>query len=509
MSSLSGQKIDLADEQFSFGGSPVPTGGRPDAVGTIEVHGIDVIPLDERHGRPSEMFGLWFGSNLIFTYLLSGAILIQLGISLITSFVIVLVCDLAWVLVGVMSIPGPKTGTSTLVISRAQYGIQGNKLSCALSWLLNVAYEGVDFAIAAFAAYSLAAYFGWHPGTAGKTVLLLAIIAGSFALGLFGHATIMYFQKVFAWVLGGASLLFLIFVVPHVHWSYVPAKPSHGSALTAAVLIGITVILSGPLSYTVGSDYSRYLPPDSSSRKIVAFTALGGYIPSVALTLIGVLAATVVDATDLTTSIRPVVPNWFYPIFLLVVIFGLMANSVLSVYSSGFSLQSMGVRIRRSRTIWIDVVLGTAIAVYGVLIATNFLTQLENFLVWSVYWYAPFFGIFMVEMWLSRGRYDGEELFRIGGRYWFKNGFRWGGVVALLGGMVVSILASQTPYLKGAISTHLLSSGDLSAVGGFMVGAALYWVLCAAPDRRRFARSRSRSDSTLGADATPQSGNPV
>lgn len=471
-------------DQFVFAGSETPQPAPRDAVGTIELHGIDVIPLDERHGHPREMFGLWFGSNLIFTYLLSGAILIQLGLSLVTSILIVVLCDLAWIFVGIMSVPGPRTGTATLVVSRAQYGIQGNKLSCVFSWILNVAYEGVDFAIAALAAYSLAGYAGWHLNTLWKTVLLFAIIAGSFALGLFGHATIMYFQKVFAYVLGAASLLFLIFVLPHVHWSYVPAQPPHGSALTASVLIGITVILSGPLSYTVGSDYSRYLPPNASAKQVVGYTTVGGYLPAVALTLIGVLAATVVNATDLTTSMRPIVPAWFYPIFLLVVIFGLMANSVLSVYSSGFSLQSMGVRIRRSRTIWFDVVVGSAIAVYGVLIAVNFLTQLENFLLWSIYWYAPFFGIYMVEMWLSRGRYDGEELFRVGGAYWFRSGYRWRGLVALVGGMAISVLTSQTPYLKGAISTHLLSNGDLSAVSGLVVGAGLYWFLCALPDRR-------------------------
>jgi NCS1 family nucleobase:cation symporter-1 len=485
MSKPASQTPASTDEGYVFAGHAEPLATRPDAVGTIETHGIDVIPLSERHGRPGGMFGLWFGSNLIFTYLLSGAILIQLGLSLVTSIAIVAVCDLAWILVGVMSVPGPKTGTATLVISRAQYGIQGNKLSCLFSWVLNVAYEGVDFAIAALAAYSLATYAGWHLDTLWKTVLLFVIIGGAFALGLFGHATIMYFQKVFAWVLGIASVFFLIFVLPHVHLSYVPAKPPHGSVLTAAVLIGITVILSGPLSYTVGSDYSRYLPPESSAKQVILYTTIGGYLPSVALTLIGVLAATVVNPSDLTTSMRPIVPAWFYPVYLLVIIFGLIANSVLSVYSSGFSLQSMGVRIRRSRTIWFDVVLGSAVAVYGVLIASNFLTTLQNFLSWSVYWYAPFFGIYMVEMLRSRGEYDGEELFHVGGRYWFKDGFRWRGVIALVGGMVVSVLTSDTPYLKGAISTHVLSGGDLSAVGGFVIGAGLYLVLCVIPDRSR------------------------
>ncbi|MFN2464168.1 MAG: hypothetical protein ABR573_09750, partial [Candidatus Dormibacteria bacterium] len=41
-----------------------------DGVGKIEAHGIDVIPDEERHGKPASLFPFWFGSNLIFTYLL-------------------------------------------------------------------------------------------------------------------------------------------------------------------------------------------------------------------------------------------------------------------------------------------------------------------------------------------------------------------------------------------------------------------------------------------------------
>jgi len=54
--------------------------------------------------------------------------------------------------------------------------------------------------------------------------------------------------------------------------------------------------------------------------------------------------------------------------------------------------------------------------------------------------------------------------------------------------MVFSALCSNTPYLKGAISTHWLSGGDLSAIGGFAVAAAIYWALCVWPVRDQTAR---------------------
>jgi NCS1 family nucleobase:cation symporter-1 len=464
-------------------------GPAADIIGKVETHGIDVIPASERHGKPSDLFPFWFGTNVIFTYILFGGILIQLGLSLAAALVLAVVGNLVWLVVGIVSIPGPRTGTATMVVSRAQYGFHGNRLSCFFSWVANVGYEGVDWAIAALACYSLADYAGVKLGMAAKAVILLAIIAASFVLALLGHATILWFAKWSAWALGIASIVFAVFLMPHVKFNYAPNPVLHGNALMVAVLIGISLVLSGPLSYPIGSDYSRYLPENASARQVIWYTALGGYIPTVVLTCIGIFAATAVDASNFTTTMAKVVPSWFYPIFLLIVIIGVMVNSVLSVYSSGLSLQALGVPLERAKTVWIDAVIGGSLAVYGVLIATNFLTVLQNFLLWSIYWYAPVFGVFVAELALTKGYYKGHELFQVGGRYWYSSGYRWRGVAALVLGMAFSALSSNTPYFHGYISTDLLNGGDVSAVGGFAVGAIIYWVLCVVPDRRKSTAS--------------------
>ncbi|MGI9004935.1 MAG: hypothetical protein ACR2FU_01820 [Streptosporangiaceae bacterium] len=90
----------------------------------------------------------------------------------------------------------------------------------------------------------------------------------------------------------------------------------------------------------------------------------------------------------------------------------------------------------------------------------------------------------MAELALTRGHYDGHELHRAGGRFWYDRGYRWRGVAALLAGMIFAALASDTPYFKGPLSSHVLAGGDLSAVGGLLVGAGAYWLLCVVPDRR-------------------------
>ena len=73
--------------------------------------------------------------------------------------------------------------------------------------------------------------------------------------------------------------------------------------------MGLSIIISGPLSYPIGADYSRYLPKDSSAKQIVWYTAIGGYIPTCIMTIIGILAATAVDPSDFTTSMRGIIPG--------------------------------------------------------------------------------------------------------------------------------------------------------------------------------------------------------
>jgi purine-cytosine permease-like protein len=270
-----------------------------------------------------------------------------------------------------------------------------------------------------------------------------------------------------------------VFVARHVHWNYAPKTPLHGTALWVALSSGLTLILSGPLSWAPAPvDYARYLPRTASRGAIAFNTTVGSLIPSIALALVGAAAATVVDPAALPNSIKGIVPGWFYPLFLGVVVVGTIANNVLGVYSSGLSLQAMGFRIHRAAAVSIDATIGTAMAVYAIFIS-NFINTLTEFLQWALFWWAPYLAIFLVDLVLRRGRYIGPELEDAkGGRYWFSGGYRWRGLIALISGMVATALFAQTSHLKGPLSTHLLSRGDISPIVGMVVGGGLYWLLC-------------------------------
>ena len=103
---------------------------------TIEQRGIDIIPPAERMGSPRALFWIWAGGLLNVEYVVNGALVIVLGLSFWQAlFVIILGNVLSWAAVGVASLQGPDMGTTSFVLSRAPFGVQGARGVSFFNWL--------------------------------------------------------------------------------------------------------------------------------------------------------------------------------------------------------------------------------------------------------------------------------------------------------------------------------------------------------------------------------------
>ena len=463
-------------------GARIPGGGQEpgtDRVGHVEVRGIEVIPDRDRHGHPRELFFVWMTANVTVLYLVFGGLMIIFGLNLWQAVLAIVLGNLAYLLIGVASTVGPTAGTSTLMVSRAHYGPNGNRLSAFFAWVTLVAFEAINLALGSFALFALAGELGWEVDDFGKALLLGINVIVTYVVAVLGHATIVRFQQAFALALGGLTLLLIAFTLGDVNWSYEPEQPLTGTAAWVAFSAALTLILTGPLSWIpVPADFTRYLPRTTSPLKMTLYTGAGAALPAIVLALLGAFAGTVVDPADLTTSLKEIVPGWFYPLFLIVVVVGTVANNVLGIYSSGLAMQAFGIKVHRAVAVTIDAVIGSALAIYAIFIS-DFTTTLSEFLQWALFWWAPFLAIFIVDLLLRRRQYNGDELQHPRrGRYWYDRGFRWNALIALVAGMVATALFAQTTHLKGPLSTELLSGGDISAFVGMFVGGTLYWTLC-------------------------------
>ena len=126
-------------------------GNRPVAVGLggsgggglrVETNGINVILDAERRGQARQLFWPWFGANVSVLGLSYGAFAIGFGVSFWQA-VITGLCGIvfSFLLCGFVALAGKRGSAPTMVLSRAAFGVRGNRLPSLISWLLTVGWE--------------------------------------------------------------------------------------------------------------------------------------------------------------------------------------------------------------------------------------------------------------------------------------------------------------------------------------------------------------------------------
>ncbi|MEV6327360.1 cytosine permease [Streptomyces sp. NPDC051909] len=443
----------------------------------IESHGIDHIPEDERYGHPRELFSIWAAANVNYLSLVIGGALVLMGLSLVQALVVIVIGNLFWLLTGVLAISGPAAGAPSEVITRAMYGVRGNRVNNAVTgWMISVCYFALNLAAAAGAAFALVEKAGIAASTPVKIVVVLVIAGLTLTIGVYGHGLIVRLYLPITIALTAAFGVVAYAVLLKADFGYAPDAPLGGTELWATVIGGVTLIAAGPLSYTTSADFSRYLPSATSARAVIGWTALGGFVPSVVVCSLGALAATVVDMTDPQTALQSVLPGWFAPVFLLALVVGTIAINAMTAYSAGLALQAVGLRIRRSRSVLVDGTVAVALTLYALLVS-NFLDTVSNVLQLTVVLLGPAMTVYAVDILLRRNRYDGAALMdeNPGGRFWFAAGFNPAGAVAVLGGGAAAALCVDTAY-TGPIA-EALGGVDLALPVGMVLSGVLYALL--------------------------------
>jgi NCS1 family nucleobase:cation symporter-1 len=454
-----------------------PSGETANELWRIEQHGIDAIPDDERSGKARDLFWVWLGGNVSLTYIIIGAALVGLGLGFWAAVGAIVLGNLLFVVVGLGGIAGPRAGTATMVVSRAAFGQRGNLVPTALAWLTVVGWQAVFLVLSAFAAFSLAGEAGIHVGTGVKIVLLAVLVLLTYGAAVLGHATILFLQKVFTFLLGAIMIGVAIQVAGKGHVHYAP-KELAASTKLATFCLGTIIIAALPLSFSnYPADYSRYLPRATSGRAIVGWTVLGNVIPAIGISIVGVLAASAADLADPVGGLKPLLASWYFAPFLVVVIGGSVTNNFLNTYTSGLTLLALGVRLPRWKTIIIDCVIATALSVYAIFFY-DFTTAFTEFLSLMIIWIAPWCAVFLVDAMLRRFRYSTSDLLAAkGGRYWFTGGVNRAGFASFVLGALATFFTTNAVRWQSPLSTHLLGGADLSIPVGMLVAGGAYYAL--------------------------------
>lgn len=444
-----------------------------------ETRGIEVIGDAERHGRARDLFFVWAAPGVSILNFTVGATLILLGLEIWQAVAVVLATSLLWVFPGFIAISGPASGTSGSVVTRAMYGIVGNKLFVAfVGWFIGAVFLSLTWLASSFMGADLLRRVGlsdpvWVP--IGVTIVVSAV---TILVAIFGHALILRIYPVMAVVLFVIFIGVSLFILPTVDWGYTAPEPLSGAPLWSAISVGFTILASTPLSFINSPDLARYLPRSTKPTHIAAATALGGALPFIVFTIVGALLATGLKASafdaGIDVALFDLLPGWMGPLLVVGVIVNTIALNAMTAYSSSMSLQAIGFRLKRIPAAIIVGLVGTALTIYLVL-SSSLLEAANLLLQFLVVVSGPAMAIFAVDIVRRRNVYDGAELFddSRGSRFWYTGGWSIPGITALLLGGLVTALCLSTDVWAGPFA-QALGQVDVSVPAGMIVSAAVY-----------------------------------
>lgn len=440
----------------------------------FEARGIDYIPLSERRGKPTDLAWMWAGALINIEFVTYGAILIVgFGLRFWQAAIVILVGNLSYIINGLGSLQGPKAGTAAFTINRAPFGPNGARIVAFCNWITQVGFEVLGLAIVVAAGLALFEHAGVHSSTGLKIALIVAAAGVQLLLPLLGHGTMLRVLRA----------LVIPFVIMFVLLAVLTLGKAHlgagHNATWAQMMEGLAFVLSaGGYGWPMNAnDFSRYLPKESSNRSIVLSVALGGFIPTTLLLLLGAAVATRFPGASGATTITQAFAGWFVWPFLIFAIIQIFAINSLDLYTSGLTLQAIVPKVKRWQCVLIDTVLAGALTAWTVF-NSSFDTFVSDFILFMLIWLAPWVAIYLVDYFLRKGSYSSAALQQTGKGLYFRNGgFHIPGLIAQGVGMLAAASwLNAYPAWISPLSNHT-GGADFSVFMGALFGGGLYFLL--------------------------------
>ncbi|EHD23400.1 MULTISPECIES: purine-cytosine permease family protein [Brenneria] len=455
----------------------------------VESTGIDLVPEAERTGRPLELFWIWCAANIGILGIVYGAIIVSFGLSFIQSILAAILGVVSFALVGFTSFAGQIGRTATLTLSRTIFGVKGNIAPTAFSWFNLMGWEAVNLITGTLTLSALFEAIGLS-GSHSLTAVCLLLFGGlTIAVSILGQNTLVLLQSWITRIFGTMTLVVVIYILFNTPWHKVLSLPS-GDWLSG-FLPAVSVIAAGTgVGWTIaGADYSRYQNPSSGRGRVFAAVVGGAVLPLVLLMLAGILLSS--QLPELASSANPialigtVLPPWMSVPYLLTATAGIVTIAVLSLYSAGLNLLTIGVKLRQPVAVALDAVLVVAIAVYVLFISGDFLTPFISFLIFCGLLLGPWSAMFILDYLLIRRHYgyDQDALFGLNGK---NRGVRWGPLFCWLLGAISGLMVTKTGFIDGPLALGIFADSSLGLFVAFGVSLVAYWLyLLVKPQEKR------------------------
>ncbi len=466
----------------------------------VESNGVNAVPDAERYGTSSGLFPVWFSWNVSILGITYGIYVYSLGLSVWHSISAGIIGYLlSSFLVGILAVGGPRTGLPTLTQTRFCFGYHGNKFPTLFAYISNMGWKITLITLASSTGAALFAKL-WPVAFAladGKPTLMCILgwfilsLVLTMSIAIYGHQLIMKVEKYIAWLTGFMTLIFIMLILPHIHWQHLGQGSSQGDLLTwiGGVVMAMTMVGLGFLNY--GGDFARYLPKKTPASKVIFWTNIGISLPVSILLVLGVFLAdsnpdlSAAAAQSPIASLTNLLPFWFYVPFSVIIIISLLSAVITGVYSSGLALLALGIPASRAATTTLNALIIGLGAFYLMFISDSFLATFQSFLA-SISVVIGSAGAIELVDFLRQKRLGWDIALANKAGAGGRDG-RWTALFALLVASVVGLgtITSGDPYIAHVVGfllteetrESIFATANLGVIVSMLVGATLYALL--------------------------------
>jgi purine-cytosine permease-like protein len=393
---------------------------------SLEQAGLEPTPEEQRVGRAARMFWMWFAANSSIVSIAFGAVLFSLGLSLRQAIVGILAgVAISFLPLGLGTLAGKRSGMPTMVVSRAAFGVVGNSIPALVAFLSRVFWGAAMLWLLGTGVSEILVGAELTGGLDSGLLTVIVLAAGfviALIVALFGYGMLASFQLVVSVVSG-----ILVVGVIALTYSYVDIAAAltnpDGSWLLAGTVAVLVFSFIGLLWANSSGDLARYQRSGSSGAGAMLWSSFGAAVPTFVLICYGaLLAASNTQIADGLLAlpfdtIGRLLPVW-YPVPLIAALaLSLISGVIVTLYSGGFALSAIGLRLRRPVA---SIVTGALVAAGAVLLTamstdmTMLFRDLATTLAVPV---AAWAGIFAADTMIRNRRYHSDSLLRQGGIY--------------------------------------------------------------------------------------------
>lgn len=436
---------------------------------TVEKHGIDHIPEEQRHGGPGNQFTIRFAPVVYLAAIVLGGVSIPLGLGLAGTVTAIVVGNvLGSIATASCAVMGPRLGMPQILMGRAAYGYRGNYIPAALTSLLYIGYYTVGTVLGSKALANLT-HLPFVP-------VVIVVAALSILIATYGYNLLHFLSK---WI---TRLSIVVLVVVSFVMAFHGAGPGAAGHLSGVQywlvwLLEFTIVFSYTMSWApYASDYSRYLPVRTGRRKIFGWAFAGLFTATTWMMVLGATLTTVSVKGGVLDALPAVLPGALLQIVLITLGVSAIPHNSVNLYSFALASLTWDMPLRRTLTVVLTGIVGCVLAIaFGS--GPNFQDYFNQFLFLISYYIMPWLAILCLDFfWKHRGGRDypaADAFYRKDGAL---GGVKWAGLASFLLGIVVSIPFMATNLYVGPIG-HALDGADLSYFVSFVVAGVAYAIV--------------------------------